>query len=122
MDLCEITDLEIKAATLEAAKAELERQVEDEKILLGGKVLQLVLDYEAATRQIALVKSQLKTFTQQQAILKIQYRFGQGNTAQFLASQQREERLRLHLTDLVLLQQDKLRTIQQLTIQKQNRS
>ena len=112
-DRIAIADLEIKAATLEAARAELERQVEAEKILLGGKLLQLVLDYEAAARQIDLVRNQLETFTQQQSILRIQYRFGQGNTAQFLAAQERGERLRSHLSELESLQREKLRTIKQ---------
>ena len=121
-DRIAIADLEIKAATLEAARAELERQVEAEKILLGGKLLQLVLDYEAAARQIDLVRNQLETFTQQQSILRIQYRFGQGNTAQFLAAQERGERLRSQLIDLELLQQQKAKNLEQLTLPKRDRS
>ncbi len=40
----------MKAATLEAARAELKRQREEEKVNLGDKVLQLVLDYEVISR------------------------------------------------------------------------
>jgi hypothetical protein len=61
-DRLAIADLEIKAATLEAARAELERQREEEKVNLGDKVLRLVLDYEAATRRVKLVESQLQSF------------------------------------------------------------
>ncbi len=85
-DRLAIADLEIKAATLEAARAELERQREEEKVLLGDKVLRLVLDYEAATRQVELVRSQLETFNQQQEILRIRYRLGEGDTSEFLES------------------------------------
>ena len=53
-DPCGIADLEIKAATLEAARAELERKREEEKVDLGDKVLRLVLDYEAALRKVEL--------------------------------------------------------------------
>jgi hypothetical protein len=46
-----------------------------------------VLDYEAVSRKYALVESQLKTFNQQQEILRIRYRLGGGETAEFLESQ-----------------------------------
>ena len=114
-DRIAIADLEVKSATLEAARAELERQRESEKILLGDKVLRLVLDYEAAQRQYALLKSQLETFNQQQEILRIRYRLGQGDTSQFLESQVRGDRLEAKLVELESLQQDKLRELGQVT-------
>jgi hypothetical protein len=83
-DRLAIADLEVKAATLEATRAELERQREEEKVLLGEKVLRLVLDYEAVSRKVELMRSQLKTFNQQQEILRIRYRLGEGDTSQFL--------------------------------------
>jgi hypothetical protein len=86
-DRLAITDIEVKAATLEAARAELERQREEEKAKLGDKVLRLLLDYEAVSRKYALVESQLKTYSQQQEILRIWYRLGEGETAEFLESQ-----------------------------------
>jgi hypothetical protein len=86
-DRIAIADIEVKAATLEAARAELERQREEEKVLLGEKVLRLVLDYEAVSRKYDLVESQLITYSQQQEILRIRYRLGQGETAEFLESQ-----------------------------------
>jgi hypothetical protein len=90
-DQLAIADLEVKAATLEAAWAELERQREEEKVLLGEKVLRLLLDYEAVSRKYALVReaspplrgSQLKTYNQQQAILRIRYHLGGGDGGVF---------------------------------------
>jgi len=110
-----IADLEIKAATLEAARAELERQREEEKVLLGEKVLKLVLDYEAAQRQIDLVKSQLETYNQQQEILRIRYRLGQGDTSQFLESQVRGDGLEAKLVELETLLSEKVRELVQVT-------
>jgi hypothetical protein len=109
-----IADLEIKAATLEAARAELERQREEEKVDLGDKVLRLLLDYEAVSRKYALVESQLETYSQQQEILRIRYRLGQGETAEFLESQVRGEGLRGQLVELESSQQEKVRELGQL--------
>jgi hypothetical protein len=108
-----IADLEIKAATLEAARAELERQREEEKVNLGDKVLRLLLDYEAAQRQIELVKSQLETFNQQQEILRIRYRLGEGHTSQFMESQVRGDGLEAKLVELESLQREKVRELGQ---------
>jgi hypothetical protein len=114
-DRLAIADLEIKAATLEAARAELERQREEEKVNLGDKVLRLVLDYEAAQRQVELVKSQLQTFTQQQEILKIRYRLGEGETSEFLEQEVRGDGLEARLVELETLQQEKVRELGQVT-------
>jgi hypothetical protein len=84
-DRLAIADLEVKAATLEAARAELERQREQEKILLGEKVLQLLLSYEAATRQVELVESQIETFQVSRQVFRIRYQFGEGTTEQLLS-------------------------------------
>lgn len=45
------------------------------------------MDYEAVSRKYDLVRSQLETYNQQQEILRIRYRLGQGETAEFLESQ-----------------------------------
>ncbi|MFM6127301.1 MAG: hypothetical protein ACKPBV_00855 [Sphaerospermopsis kisseleviana] len=113
-DQLAIADLEVKAATLEATRAELERQREEEKVKLGEKVLRLLLDYEAVSRKYALVESQLKTYNQQQAILKIRYRLGQGETAEFLESQVKGEALRGQLVELESLLSEKVRELVQL--------
>ncbi len=113
-DRLAIADLEVKSATLEAARAELERQREEEKINLGDKILRLVLDYEAAQKQYALVKSQLETYNQQQSIRRIRYRLGEGDTSQFLDSQVKGDRLEARLVELESLHQDKVRELGQL--------
>jgi hypothetical protein len=110
-----IADLEIKAATLEAARAELKRQREEEKVLLGEKVLRLVLDYEAVSRKYELARSQLETYNQQQEILRIRYRLGQGETAEFLESQVKGEGLRGQLVELESLLSEKVRELGQVT-------
>jgi hypothetical protein len=112
-DRLAIADIEVKAATLEAARAELERQREEEKVLLGDKVLRLLLDYEAVSRKVELVRSQLKTYNQQQEILRIRYRLGEGETAEFLESQVKGEGLRGQLVELESLQQEKVRELGQ---------
>ncbi len=77
-DRLAIADLEVKAATLEAARAELERQREQEKVNLGEKVLQLLLSYEAATRQVELIESQIKTFQVSREAFRIRYKYKRG--------------------------------------------
>jgi len=114
-DRLAIADIEVKAATLEAARAELERQREEEKVNLGDKVLRLLLDYEAVSRKYVLVESQLQTYNQQQEILRIRYRLGGGETAEFLESQLKGEGLRGQLVELESLQQEKVRELVQVT-------
>ena len=87
-----IANLEIRTADLLAAKAELERQQEEEKVEIGdleeirfaGRVLRLLLDYEAAQRRHKLLSSQLKTLEQQQRVARVSYRLGRGSTSQIL--------------------------------------
>ncbi len=74
-DRLAIADLEVKGATLEAARAELERRREQEKVNLGEKVLQLLLGYEGATREVELVESQVRTFQVSREAFRIRYRF-----------------------------------------------
>lgn len=112
-DRIAIADLEVKAATLEAARAELERQREEEKILLGEKVLRLLLDYEAVSRKYELVESQLKTYNQQQEILRIRYRLGEGTTEQLLGVEERGDKLNEQLTDAIVKQDEAVRELVQ---------
>jgi hypothetical protein len=94
-DRIAIADLEIKAATLEAARAELERQREEEKVLLGDKVLTLLLDYEAATRRVKLIESQIQSFNVSREVFRIRYRLGEGTTEQLLGVEERGDRYRV---------------------------
>jgi outer membrane protein TolC len=114
-DKLAIADLQVKTAQLESALAEMERRKEEEKINLGDKVLRLVLDYEAVSRKYALVESQLITYSQQQEILRIRYRLGQGETAEFLESQVKGEGLRGQLVELESLLSEKVRELGQVT-------
>ncbi len=113
-DRLAIADLEVKAATLEAARAELERKREQEKILLGEKVLQLLLDYEGATRQVELVESQVKTFEVSREAFRIRYRFGEGTTEQWLSFEERGNRLNEQLVKGRTRQEDAVRELGQL--------
>ncbi len=113
-DRLAIADLEIKGATLEAARAELERQREQEKIFLGEKVLQLLLSYEAATRQVELVESQIKTFQVSRQVFRIRYQFGEGTTEQWLSFEERENKLNEQLTLSRTKQDEAVRELRQL--------
>jgi hypothetical protein len=114
-DQLAIADLEVKAATLEAARAELERQREEEKILLGDKVLRLVLDYEAATRRVKLVESQLQSFNVSREVFRIRYRLGEGTTEQLLGVEERDDRLSEQLVEARTRQDEAVRELGQVT-------
>ncbi len=113
-DRLAIADLEIKGATLEAARADLERQREQEKVNLGEKVLQLLLNYEAATRQVELVESQIKTFQVSREVFRIRYQFGEGTTEQWLSFQEKENKLNEQLTLSMIKQDEAVRELKQL--------
>ncbi|MBE9170380.1 hypothetical protein IQ238_23630 [Pleurocapsales cyanobacterium LEGE 06147] len=99
-DRLAIADLEIKTADLLAAKAELERQQEEEKVRVGDKVLRLLLDYEAANRRHRLLSSQLETLEQQREVTRIAYKFGRGSTSQILGMEDRRDRIIEQITDV----------------------
>ena len=114
-----IADLEIKAATLEAARAELERQREEEKVEIGEKVLRLVLDYEAATRRVELVESQLQSFNVSREVFRIRYRLGEGTTEQLLGVEERSDRLSDELVEAQTQRDEAVRELVQLTSYKE---
>lgn len=87
-----ITNLEVRTTDLLAAKAELERQQEEEKLKLEDNVLRLVLDYEAAKRKHNLLSSSLETLEQQREVRRIAYRLGRGSTAQILGMEVRRDK------------------------------
>jgi hypothetical protein len=97
-DRLAIADLEIKKATIEAARAELERQREEERTLLGEKVLKLVLAVEAGDRAIALIESQRSTFNLQNEVFRVRYRVGRGSIEELLGMTTRGDRLNEQLT------------------------
>ncbi|MGK7885387.1 MAG: hypothetical protein AB4057_12280 [Crocosphaera sp.] len=113
-DRLRIADLEVKGATLEAARAELERQREQEKVNLGEKVLQLLLSYEAATRQVELVESRIKTFEVSRQVFRIRYQLGRQTTEEWLSFQERENKLNEQLTLKRTKQDEAVRELGQL--------
>jgi hypothetical protein len=115
-DKLAIADLQVKTAQLESALAELERQREEEKVLLGEKVLRLVLDIESNERTIALIQSQQNTFALQNEVFRIQYRFGQGSTEQLLGMTTRGDRLNEQLTAAQIKRDGAVRELGQVTI------
>ena len=98
-DRLAIADLEIKAATLEAARAELETKLESEKLALKEKVIELVIEVEESDRSISLIQSQIETFELQQQVFRIKYAQGGGSTSQFLSMEDKKERLNDKLLD-----------------------
>jgi outer membrane protein TolC len=114
-DTIAIADLEIKTADLLAAKAELERQQEEEKVRVGDKVLRLLLDYEAASRRHQLLSSQLETLEQQREVTRIAYKFGRGSTSQILGMEDRRDRLSEQITDVEIKRDGAVRELIQLT-------
>ena len=114
-DRIAIADLEVKSATLEAARAELERQREEEKILLGEKVLRLVLDYESSDRRVALIQSQLQSFNVSREVFRIRYRLGQGTNEQWLGFEERSDRLADQLVEAQTKRDEAVRELAQVT-------
>ena len=109
-----IANLEIKTADLLAAKAELERQQEEEKLKIEDKVLRLVLDYEASQRRYNLLSSQLETLEQQREVLRIAYRMGRGSTSQILGMEDKRDRLSEQLIDVSINKDESVRKLVQL--------
>ena len=109
-----IASLEIRTTDLLAAKAELERQQEEEKLKTEDKVLRLVLDYEAAKRKHNLLSSSLETLEQQREVIRIAYRMGRGSTSQILGMEDRRDRTREQLTDVEIDKDESLRKLLQL--------
>jgi hypothetical protein len=114
-DRIAIADLEIKTADLLAAKAELERQQEEEKVEIGNKVLHLLLDYEAASRRHELLSSQLETLNQQREVTRIAYKFGQSSTSQILGMEDKRDRLSEQIVDVEIKRSEVVRELKQLT-------
>jgi outer membrane protein TolC len=98
-----------------AAKAELERQQEEEKVRIGDKVLRLLLDYEAANRRHQLLSSQLETLEQQREVTRIASKFGRGSTSQILGMEDRRDRLSEQLVDVEIKRSGAVRELVQVT-------
>ena len=109
-----IASLEIRTADLLAAKAELERQQEEEKVEIGDRVLRLLLDYEAAQRRYELLNNQLQTLEQQQRVARVSYRRGRGSTSQMLGMEDKRDRTLEKIVEVEIKQDEVLRELGQL--------
>jgi hypothetical protein len=103
-----ITDLEIKKADIEAARAELES-------LLQEQILTLALNYEAAVRQSSSIISQLDDHQILSKVVEIDYRFGGSSTDAYLAAVEKRERLENQLIQTQISQNESVRKILSLT-------
>ncbi len=110
-----IANLEVRTADLLAAKAELERQQEEEKLEIENEVLNLLLDYEAANRKLELLTSNLETLEQQREVIRIAYRMGRGSTSQLLGMENRRDRMTEQIVDVEIKQDEAVRELEQLT-------
>ena len=79
------------------------------------KILTLVLEYEAAGRQITFITSQLNNHRILFKVMEIDYRFGGSSTDAYLAAIEKQERLENQLIELRIAQQESLRKILSLT-------
>ena len=113
-DRIAIASLEIRTADLLAAKAELERQQEEEKVEIGDRVLRLLLDFEAAQRRYELLKNQLETLEQQQRVARVSYRRGRGSTSQMLGMADKRDRLTEKIVEAEIEQDEAVRELGQL--------
>ena len=113
-DRIAIASLEIRTADLLAAKAELERQQEEEKVKIGDRVLRLLLDYEAAQRRHELLTSQLKTLEQQQRVARVSYRNGRGSTSQMLGMSDKRDRTIEKIVEVEIEKDEAVRELGQL--------
>ena len=113
-DNIEIANLEIRTTDLLAAKAELERQQEVEKLEIENEVLNLLLNYEAKERKHELLLSQLETLEQQREVIRIAYRMGRGSTSQMLGMENRRDRTIEQLTEVEIKQNESVRKLFQL--------
>ena len=97
-----------------AAKAELERQQESEKLKIEDEVLRLVLDYEAAKRKYNLLSSNLETLEQQREVMRIAYRMGRGSTSQILGMEDRRDRTIEQIVEVEIEKEESVRELLQL--------
>ena len=109
-----IASLEIRTADLLAAKVELERQQEEEKVEIENEVLSLLLNYEAAERKLELLTSNLETLEQQREVVRIAYRMGRGSTSQMLGMENRRDRTIEQIIKVEIEKEESVRELIQL--------
>jgi hypothetical protein len=110
-----ITDLEIRKADLEAARAELERQREVKKSQLSEQVLTLLLSYESSARQEKLITSELENHQLLSKVVEVDYRFGGSSTEAYLSAIAKREQLENQLVQVQITQAESVRKLLALT-------
>jgi outer membrane protein TolC len=78
-------------------------------------VLRLVLEYEAATRRVKLIESQLQSFNVSREVFRIRYRLGEGATEQLLGVEERGDRAKDQLVEARIKQDEAVRELGQVT-------
>lgn len=110
-----IADLQLKKANVEAQRAGLERRYSEVQAKTREEILTLVLEYEVAGRQAALITAQLHNHQIITKVMEIDYRFGGSSTNSYLAAIEKQERLENQLIQTQITQQESLRKILALT-------
>lgn len=106
-----IADLELKKANVEVQRAELERRYSEVESQTREEILTLVLEYEEALRQTALITAQLNNHQIITKVMEIDYRFGGSSTESYLAAVEKQERLETQIIELRIAQAESLRKI-----------
>ena len=110
-----IADLQLKKANVEVQRARLERRYSEVQDQMREKILSLVLEYEAAGRQIAFITDQLNNHLILFKVMEIDYRFGGSSTDAYLTAIEKQERLENQLIQVQISQRDLFRKILSLT-------
>jgi hypothetical protein len=110
-----IADLELKKANVEVQRAELERRYSEVQSQTREEILTLVLEYEEALRQTALITAQLNNHQIITKVMEIDYRFGGSSTESYLAAVEKQERLSTQIIERRIAQTESLRKILSLT-------
>ncbi len=110
-----IANLELRKANVEAQRAELERRYSEVQAQTREEILTLVLDYEAAGRQAALIAAQLNNHRVISKVVEVEYRMGGSSTNSYLAAIEKQERLENQLIQTQIAQAESLRKILSLT-------
>ncbi len=110
-----IADLQLKKANVEVQRAGLERRYSEVQDQMREKVLTLVLEYEAARRQIAFIMTQLNNHSILFKVMEIDYRFGGSSTETYLAAIEKQSRLENELIETLTFQEESIRKIVYLT-------
>jgi hypothetical protein len=114
-DRLAIGELEVKSAALTANRAELERQLEQQKILLGEKVLKLVLVVEKSDRALALHQSKASNFNVSYQVFRVRFKHGEGTMDQYLAYQNQLAQLNEAQNAIASQKSEAIRELEQAT-------